>query len=224
MPGKLFVVATPIGNLEDLSPRALKTLREVDIVLAEDTRSFKILANYWSIATKAISYHDKNERARTEDVLALLREDKNVALTSERGTPTISDPGYRLLSAARHHGIDVSPLPGPCAAIAALSVCGFEIERFEFLGFLPIKAGKRKSVLGSSLKAEKAIIFYESPYRLIKCLEQLAELAPERDLCVARELTKVYEEIVWGKPMELLDVFKGRSAIKGEFVIIIRRE
>ena len=220
----LYVVATPIGNLGDIGARALEVLSSVDLVLAEDTRSFQKLASHYNIQTKVLSYHEQNESSRSRQVLEMLNTGSSVALTSERGTPAISDPGYRLLAGAREQGIKVSPIPGACAAVAALSVCGFEIERFQFLGFVPVKEGKRKAALNLALESGMTSVFYESPYRVVRTLEAINDLDSTCDICLARELTKLHEEVLHGAAGELLATLKSRPSIKGEFVLVIRRK
>lgn len=222
--GTLYVVATPIGNLEDLSPRALSTLRVVDVVLAEDTRSFGILKSRFGIETPATSYHDHNERERIEWALSQLHLGKSLALISEAGTPTISDPGYRVVKACRENSIRVVTIPGPSAVIAALSVSGLETDSFFFRGFLPQKPGKRLSALTEAVQADFTTIFYESPFRIVKSLETLAELSPETRIFIGRELTKLYEESFYGSAKEVLEKLRSKSSIKGEIVLIIGKK
>ncbi len=219
--GTLYVVATPIGNLEDLSPRALCTLKAVDVVLAEDTRSFGILKSRFGIETPATSYHDHNERERIEWVLSELQLGKSLALISEAGTPTISDPGYRVVRACRENSIRVVTIPGPSAVIAALSVSGLETDSFFFRGFLPQKPGKRLSALTEAVQADFTTIFYESPFRIVKSLEALVEINPEARVFIGRELTKLYEESFYGSAHKVLEQLKIKGSIKGEFVLII---
>lgn len=222
MSGTLTIVATPIGNLGDMSPRAVDTLRAVDHIYAEDTRTFRKLANHFEIETPCSSFHDHNESAATPTVLKRLEAGENIALLSDAGTPTISDPGYRLVKACKESGIKVTTTPGPCAAIAALSISGFEAHRFTFEGFLSPKPGKRARSLQGMLESEGATILYESPHRVLKTLQAIADLAPTRDLFIARELTKLHEECVRGSATELLHHFQKAPAIRGEFVIVIR--
>jgi 16S rRNA (cytidine1402-2'-O)-methyltransferase len=220
--GILFLVATPLGNLEDLAPRALRILMQADLILAEDTRSFGVLKKRFAIETKAISYHDHNEATRTPQLLSLLKSGQTLAMVSEAGTPTISDPGYRLVSACHEQGITVSTVPGPCAAVAALSISGFETHAFTFEGFLPQKSGKKGSTLREALDRPHPTIFYESPHRLIKTLELLAALDSKREIFVARELTKLHEETLRGTSQEILASLHQRPQVKGEIVLIVR--
>lgn len=220
--GVLFVVATPIGNLGDISARAIETLKTVDLVLAEDTRTFGILARTFGLSSPCESYHDHNELSRTARILPLLQSGKRIALVSEAGTPGISDPGYRIIKACTEAGISIVPVPGACAAISALSISGFEIHAFSFLGFAPIKSGKRLSFLKEILEGEVTTVVYESPHRIVKTLAALCEIAPERDVCLARELTKQHEEILRGSAQEVHDLLAARKEVKGELVLIIR--
>lgn len=222
--GTLFVVATPIGNLGDMTPRAVETLKSVDLVLAEDTRSFGTLRTKFDIQTKAISYHDHNESSRIEEILKLLSEGKNIALVSDAGTPLISDPGYRIVNALRKENFTVSPIPGPSAVTAAISACGLETDKFVFLGFLPPKEGKRRTLLEQYLSLPLSIVCYESPHRILKVLELLKEIIPNRLISMQRELTKIHEEIINGTPIEVLETLKGRQTIKGEVVLVIGKE
>ena len=220
--GALYVLATPIGNLGDLAPRAVEILRASDLILAEDTRAFARISQCFHITRPVLSYFDHNEQKRAAEVLKRLQGGEMVALTSNAGTPCISDPGYRLVHACRSAGIPVKTVPGPCAALAALSISGFETDCFFFAGFLPVKAGKRKAVLEEALERECASIFYESPHRAAKTLAELAVLSPDRDIFLARELTKIYEETLLGTAQELKDNVAARSSIKGELVLIVR--
>lgn len=221
-PGTLFIVATPIGNLGDLSPRAVATLRDVALILCEDTRHFSKLAAHYDIHTKVQSYHDHNEREIAERIVKQIEGGTTVALVSDAGTPLISDPGYRLVSLARTKGVAVKVIPGACAAIAALSICGFEIERFVFQGFVPQKPGKRQKLLREMLASELAQVFYESPYRIAKTFADLVELEPDREVFVARELTKLHEESFFGTAADYLAFLQSKDAIKGEFVVVLR--
>lgn len=221
--GILYVVATPIGNLGDISERAISVLKEVELILAEDTRTFKKLSTRFSINTRVQSYHDHNEQLRVPDLLDKLKNGTNIAIVSEAGTPTISDPGFRIVQACKNESLPVSPIPGACAAIAALSVSGFETDRFAFHGFVPQKQGKRSSALQNAVESEITTIFYESPHRIVKTLEALKNLAPEHEICLARELTKLHEEILRGSVTEVTEDLKARASIKGEIVLILRR-
>lgn len=220
----LYVVATPIGNLDDFSKRAIAILKSVDLILAEDSRHFSRLAQRYEINTTVKSYHEHNEQKRTAEILELLKQDKSVALVSDAGTPTISDPGYRIVKACRDGGIAISPIPGACAFLAALCCSGFPTNAFTFEGFLPHKPGKRKKMLEQALAREHTSIFYESPHRILKTLAAICELDPSREVFLARELTKTYEETLVGRAEDLLAEFKQRKSIKGEFVFIVKGE
>jgi 16S rRNA (cytidine1402-2'-O)-methyltransferase len=222
--GVLYVVATPIGNLEDLSVRALNILRSVDYILAEDTRRFTRLASSFQITAKLKSYHEHNEKQISDFIATDIRTGKTVALVSDAGTPTISDPGYRLINACQKIGVKIIAIPGACALVAALSVSGFETDSFCFNGFLSPKSGKRLSQLSEALASQKTTIFYESPHRIIKTIGALVSLDSEREVFLARELTKIHEELFRGTASEALAMLNAKSSIKGEFVLIIRRE
>lgn len=195
-PGILYVVATPIGNLEDLSPRARRVLSEVDLVAAEDTRHSGRLCQHFGIRTPLIAVHDHNERGRSAELLRRLEGGESIALISDAGTPLVSDPGFDLVRAARAAGIDVVPVPGACAAIAALSVAGLPSDRFVFEGFLPPRAAARRERLEMLRGESRTLIFYESPHRLLEALADMAQvLGAERDAVLARELTKQFETV-----------------------------
>ena len=219
--GTLYIVATPIGNLSDMSQRAIECLNSVDIVLAEDTRSFGKLAKRYDIHTKAKSYHEHNEEQQTLWAIEQLKNGKSIALTSDAGTPTISDPGYRLINASRVENIPISPIPGASAAIAALSVSGFPSDRFIFEGFLPRKKGKLHDKLKTAIESKSTTIFYESPFRIKKSLAIIKELAPEKEILIAREITKRYEEFIHGSATEVNEKINARTSIKGEIVLIV---
>jgi len=215
----LYIVATPIGNLEDITLRAIRTLKEVDYIAAEDTRHSSILLNKYEIKKPSISFHAFSDDRKLQELLQLLREGKNIALISDAGTPGISDPGYILVKTAREQGIQVVPIPGPSAFLAALSASGLPTNQFLYLGFLPMKKG-RQTLLESLKTEERTIVFYESPHRLLKTLGELAEKFSDRPLCIARELTKIHEEFFRGTAKEAYDHFSSKP-IKGEFVIIL---
>ncbi len=220
--GCLYVVATPIGNLDDMSARAIDTLRSVQTILAEDTRSFKVLAARYGILTPVISYHDHNEQGRTESLLPQLKGGASMALVSEAGTPGISDPGYRIVRACREAGVPVRGVPGAAAFLTALSVSGFEIDAFAFYGFLPQRPGKRRRTLEAILERPLTSVLYESPYKILSVVELIAEIQPTRELFVARELTKKFEEHLSGTAIEVAKKL-GAAKIRGEFVVVIRR-
>ncbi len=215
----LYIVATPIGNLEDITLRAIRTLKEVDYVAAEDTRHSKILLDKYEIKKPTISFHAWSDQRKLQEILQLLREGKNIALISDAGTPGISDPGYVLVKAAREEGIPVCPIPGPSAFLAALSASGLPTHQFLYLGFLPMKKG-RQTLLESLKTEERTIVFYESPHRLLKTLGELAEKFGDRPLCIAREITKFHEEFFRGTAKEAYEHFS-KKGIKGEFVLIL---
>ena len=218
--GSLFIVATPIGNLEDITFRAVRILSEVDLIAAEDTRQTKILLTRYDINTPMTSYHKFNIKSKTPHLIKLLKEGKNLALVSDSGMPGISDPGYELIRESVNQGIRVEPIPGPSAAITALAVSGLPTDKFIFEGFLPKKPGKKAKRL-KELKSEKAtIIIYESPYRVVKTLEDIKETLGDRSVAVCRELTKKFEEVVRGKAGEVLEKFRERKP-KGEVVVVV---
>ena len=223
MKGKLYVVATPIGNLQDITLRALETLKNVDYIACEDTRVAKKLLNHFGITGKTlIPYHDHNEETQSEKLLEILKE-KDVALISDAGTPTISDPGYRLVKKASERGIQAIPIPGVSAAIAALSVSGLPTDRFMFIGFLPKTEGKKEKELENIKKVGITTILYESPNRILKTLQTIEKVMPDADVVVAKELTKLHEEFIRGKPKDVKEFFeKNKDKLKGEFVIIVK--
>ena len=219
MSSKLYLIPTPIGNLEDITLRALRILKEVDLILAEDTRKSGILLKHYGITTHAEAFHKFNEHQRLNHYLSLLEQGRNIALISDGGTPSISDPGFLIVRACIEKEIDVECLPGATALIPALVSSGFPSERFVFEGFLPQKKGRNKR-LESLKQEERTIIFYESPFRLIKTLTELAQyFSPFNQVCVARELTKIHEENRIGTLEEMISYFTQHSP-KGEIVII----
>lgn len=221
--GKLYIVATPIGNLADMSMRAIDTLKLVDVIAAEDTRHSGRLLQHFSIQATLYSLHKYNEKQRSEQLLALLEKGQQIALISDAGTPLISDPGYALVATVKQAGIPVIPIPGSCALIAALSSSGLPTEQFIFEGFLPVKASQRNKVLAALINETRTVLFYESPKRVIASLTAIqAELGQERRVCVAREMTKLYETIITDTVGNVLQRLKAQaSTLKGECVIII---
>jgi 16S rRNA (cytidine1402-2'-O)-methyltransferase len=220
MSGTLFVVATPIGNLEDITFRAVRILSEVDLIAAEDTRRTKILLNKYNINTPMTSYHKFNIKAKTSHLIELLKQGKNIALVSDSGMPGISDPGYELIRTSIDQSIRVEPIPGPSAAVTALAVSGLPTDRFLFEGFLPKKPGKKVKKLNELKSEARTIIIYESPFRLLKTLEDIVRVMGDRQVAVCRELTKKFEEIVRGKAGDVLEKLKGRG-VKGEVVLVV---
>jgi len=219
----LYLVATPIGNLEDITLRALRTLRECDVVAAEDTRRTGQLLNYFGISKPLLSYFRFNEARRSEEILQRLARGEKVSLVTDAGTPGISDPGERVVKAATAAGFRVEPVPGPCALIAALTASGLATEEFHFTGFLPVKSGQRRKKLEALRGTSGTLAFYESPYRIEKLLGELNELFPAAAVVLARELTKKFEEFLRGTPAQLLEVVRKRS-LKGEFVVLVSRD
>lgn len=222
--GAIFVVATPIGNLADVGHRAVEVLGKVARVLCEDTRRTGVLMQHLGIQARMVSLHDHNERQRVEQVMAWLQAGEQLALVSDAGTPLISDPGFLVVAEARRQGFPVWVVPGACALVAALSVSGLAVERFYFEGFLPARAGARKEVLTHLLSMEVTAAFYESTHRILDTLADLADLAPERTVVLARELTKQYESVVTSTPVEHLERLALQpEASRGEFVVLIER-
>ncbi|NQY27156.1 MAG: 16S rRNA (cytidine(1402)-2'-O)-methyltransferase [Piscirickettsiaceae bacterium] len=219
----LYIVATPIGNLSDMSQRAIEILQSVDVIAAEDTRHSGILLQHFAIKTPSISLHDHNEQQRSETLLVRLQQGESVALISDAGTPLISDPGYKLVSLVREHGIPVVPVPGSCAVIAALSASGLPSDRFTFEGFLPSKQGARQQTLQSLVDESRTMIFYDAPRRLQATLADMVEIfGGERQACIARELTKLHETIVTQPLAELLAwVSDDSNQRKGECVLLV---
>lgn len=224
MPGSLYLVALPIGNMEDITLRAIKTLRAVDLIVAEDTRNTSRILDRYRIKTRFHrSYYQGVEKERVAPLLGLLAEGKEIALVSDAGTPLINDPGYPLVRAVIAAGIAVVPIPGPTAVITALVASGLPADRFIFSGAVPRKDGERRALLEKIRVEEQTVILYESPHRLIATLEALAEILPERTIVLARELTKVHEEFLRGTPPEILTTMKERDRVRGECVLLIAR-
>ena len=219
--GVLYVVATPIGNLEDITLRAIRVLREVDYIAAEDTRHTRKLLSHLDIHTPLLSYYKDREAERSGRLLQYLRDGLSVALVSDAGTPTVSDPGAILVRQALGLGIRVEPVPGPSAVTAALSVSGLAAEAWLFVGFLPSKKAQRRQLLKSVAHRRELLIFYESPRRITQVLQDCIELLGDRPAFVARELTKVHEETLSATLSEILARFKSRAAVKGELVVLV---
>lgn len=221
--GTLYLVATPIGNLEDISQRALRFLRDADLIACEDTRhTARLLARY-EISTPRESYHKFNEGKRTARLLQRLREGARIALVSDSGTPLVSDPGYEIVSACRREGIRVIPVPGPSAAIAALTGSGLPADSFFFAGFPPARSSQRKRRFEELAAVPATLIFYEAPHRLLSSLSDMAAVLGPRQAVVARELTKIHEEFLTGTLPELLDQLQTREKIRGEIVVVVER-
>lgn len=218
---QFYLVSTPIGNLDDLSSRAVEVLESVDIILAEDTRKTRVLLGRFEIRTPVRSYHDHNKERVTPAVIDALRNGKSVALVADAGTPLISDPGYYLMRKVLEEGITVTSVPGACAAVTALVLSGFPPDRFTFFGYVPRKRGERDKVLSEAHDNPGTSIFFESPHRLLKTLHAIAEQLGEREIAVARELTKLHEEIVRGTATHCVAHFE-EHGVKGEITIVIR--
>jgi len=221
--GKLWIVATPIGNLDDLSARAQTILRQVDLVAAEDTRHSAALLQHYAISTRRVALHEHNEREASADLVQKMRDGAQIALISDAGTPLVSDPGFRLVRAAREAGIVVSPVPGACAAIAALSVAGLPSDRFVFEGFLPAKPAARRAHLQALSGETRTLIFYESSHRIVEALDDLAAVfGGDRHAVVARELTKLFETVLDGALADLTARIKAdANQQRGEFVVLV---
>jgi 16S rRNA (cytidine1402-2'-O)-methyltransferase len=219
-PSTLYLVATPIGNLEDITLRALRVLRGCDVVAAEDTRHSGQLLKHFGISKPLLSYFQFNEAKRSEEIIERLRRGEKVALVTDAGSPGISDPGERVVKAAIAAGFRVESVPGPCALVAALTASGLPTDEFHFIGFLPHKSGQRRNQLESQRSVTGTLVFYESPYRIGKLMGELGEVFPDREVVLARELTKKFEEFLRGKPTELLALVQKRP-LKGEFVVLV---
>lgn len=220
MSGVLYVVATPIGNLEDITARALRVLREVDVVACEDTRRTRALLTHFEIHTPTVSYYEHNKLARGPQLLRQLADGRSIALVSDAGTPGISDPGMLLVREARAAGVTVVPVPGPSAVVTALSAAGVPADRFVFDGFLPVKPGRRINRLKALRDLEVTVVVYESPHRILAAMEAIGEVFGDEPVVVARELTKQFEEIVADTPAAHLERL-GSGSARGEFVIVI---
>lgn len=219
-PATLYLVATPIGNLEDITLRALRVLKECDVVAAEDTRRTGQLLKHFGIAKPLLSYFQFNEARRSEEILARLQRGEKVALVTDAGSPGISDPGERVVRAAVAAGFRAESVPGPAALVAALTASGLATDEFHFVGFLPHKSGQRHNKLESLKAVPGTLVLYESPYRIEKLLGELNQVFPEREIVLARELTKKFEEYLRGRPSELIERTRSRK-LKGEFVVMI---
>jgi len=219
-PGTLYLVATPIGNLEDITLRALRTLKECDVVAAEDTRHSGWLLKHFGICKPLLSYFQFNEARRSEELIDRLRRGEKIALVTDAGSPGISDPGERVVRAAIAAGFRVEPVPGPSALVAALTASGLPAEEFHFIGFLPHKSGQRRKKLEGLRETAGTLVIYESPYRVEKLLGELQEVFSERQVVLAREVTKKFEEFLRGTPAQLIEA-AGKRSWKGEFVALV---
>lgn len=220
MSGTLYVVSTPIGNLEDITLRALRILKEVAIIAAEDTRHTQKLLSHFDIHTTLTSYHDFNKEEKTPVLLSKMAEGASIAIVSDAGTPTLSDPGFYLIREAIRAGLPVSPIPGPAAALAALAVSGLPPDRFVFEGFLPKKKGARARRLEQLKPDPRTLIFYESPFRIVGLLEEIKTILGDRPVVVAREITKMFEEFIRGTVTEVLEKI-GKKTMKGEITLVV---
>lgn len=218
--GTLYIIATPIGNLEDITLRALRLLKEVDVIAAEDTRHTRKLLTHYGITTPLTSYHDHSETEKAPELIAQLQAGKNIALVSDAGTPCIADPGFRLVTAAAEAGLSVVPIPGPSMVTALMSVGGLPTDRFAFEGFLPAKRTQRRKALQLLQREERTLVFFESPHRVLEMLADLEEICGDRRIVIGRELTKMFEEVLRGKVSELRALLAVRD-IKGEVAILV---
>lgn len=217
----LYIVATPIGNLKDITLRAIEVLKSVDLIACEDTRRTRILLQHYGINKPLLSYYEYNKIKRGEELIRLLKEGKNIALVSDAGTPGISDPGAEIIGLTIENNIPLIFIPGPSAFVGALVLSGFPTDRFIFEGFLPAKAGARRKRLEKLKDEERTVILYESPQRILKTLQDIEEIFGDREVCIVRELTKKFEEIIREKPSALIISFQKRPP-RGEFVIVLK--
>jgi 16S rRNA (cytidine1402-2'-O)-methyltransferase len=221
MPGLLYLVATPIGNLEDITYRAVRVLKEVDLIACEDTRqTHKLLAHY-GIEKPTVSYHEHNEAERSQELALRMAEGLAIALVTDAGMPLISDPGYRLVRAAIESGIPVQTIPGPSAALTALAASGLPTDSFHFAGFLPHKPHQRQKALEALAEEQATLIFYEAPHRALETLEAIEQVLGPRPVALARELTKIHEEVLRGDPAEIRAQLAARDSVKGEITILV---
>lgn len=223
MPGVLYVVATPIGNLEDITYRAVRVLGEVGLIACEDTRQTRKLLARYGIQTSAVSYHEHNEQARAVELVERMLAGASVALVSDAGTPLVSDPGYRIVAAAIAAGIRVEPIPGASALLSALAAAGLPTDAFQFAGFLPPKSSARRKTLESLKSFPATLVFYEAPHRILETLDDIDEIMGARPVVVARELTKLHEEFLRGSAREIREALAARASVKGEITLLIGR-
>lgn len=218
----LYLVATPIGNLEDITLRALRLLKEVDLIACEDTRQTQKLLNHYNIVTRTVSYHEHNEITRAAELVKDLQEGASIALVTDAGMPGISDPGFRLISLAIRHRVPVVPVPGASAFLAALVASGLPTDSFRFSGFLPAKHSERRAALEAIRDSPRTQVFYEAPHRIVEALADVCEvLGNDRNMVIAREVTKLHEEFLRGRAADILQTLKSRAAVKGEITLLI---
>jgi len=221
MSSKLYIVSTPIGNLKDITLRAINILKEVDLIACEDTRTTKKLLSRYEVSKPVTSYHEHNEIEKAKELLSILQEGKSIALVTDAGTPGVSDPGFRIVKLASENGVQIFSVPGPSAAVAALSISGLPTSGFTFLGFPPRQKKRLIEYLERLKDYPETLIFYESPRRVIKTLEAAAEVFGERNASLSREITKMYEETLRGKLSEIKELLESRESLKGEFTLVI---
>src|SRR5579863_9441666 len=218
----LYLVATPIGNLEDITLRALRVLKEADLIACEDTRQTQKLLNHYGITTRTTSYHEHNEMTRAAELVVDLEQGARIALVTDAGMPGISDPGFRLISLAIRHHVPVVPIPGASAFLSALVASGLPTDSFRFGGFLPAKAGQRRQILESIQESARTQVFYEAPHRVKETLQDVVEiLGGQRHVVVAREVTKIHEEFLRGRAEQVLETLRARGDVKGEITLLI---
>ncbi len=218
----LYLVGTPIGNLEDITLRALRVLKEVDVIACEDTRQTQKLLTHYGITTRTISYHEHNEMTRSAELVKEMQEGASVALVTDAGMPGISDPGFRLISLAIRHHVPVVPIPGASAFLAALVASGLPTDSFRFSGFLPAKRGERRATVEAIRSSPRTQVFYEAPHRIVEALSDVVEvLGKDRHVVIAREVTKLHEEFLRGRAGEVLETLKARDGVKGEITLLI---
>src|SRR5712671_2775243 len=218
----LYLVGTPIGNLEDITLRAVRVLKEVDVIACEDTRQTQKLLNHYGIATRTISYHEHNELTRSAELVKEMQEGASIALVTDAGMPGISDPGFRLISLAVRHHLPVVPIPGASAFLAALVASGLPTDSFRFSGFLPAKRGERRAALEAIRTSPRTQVFYETPHRIVEALSDVVEvLGKDRHVVIAREVTKLHEEFLRGRAGDVLETLKARDGVKGEITLLV---
>jgi len=223
MTGTLYIVATPIGNLEDITLRALRILKQVDRIACEDTRHTRKLLEHHGINRPLVSYHEHNEAAATTALIGRLLGGESIALVSDAGTPLVSDPGYRVVAAARQRGIAVTPIPGPSALLAALAASGLPTDAFHFAGFLPARRAERRGILEKLAGEPATVVCYETPHRILETLEDIEQVLGARRIALARELTKIHEEFLFGDAGSVRQALASRPAVKGEITLVIGR-